>query len=61
MDKFFDFIQNVGFPIACCAFLIYDSVQREKAQEKLLKEMKESIECMKDAIQELTFYIKGEH
>lgn len=61
MDKFFDFIQNVGFPIACCGFLIYDSVQREKAQAKLLSEMKDTIESMKDAIQELTFYIKGEH
>ena len=60
MDKFFDFIQNVGFPIACCAFLIYDSVLREKAQRQILKDMKDTIESMKDAIQELTFYIKGE-
>jgi predicted transcriptional regulator len=58
MEAFFQFIERIGFPIACCGFLIYNNVQNEKAQKALLEKMRESIDMMKDAIQELTFYIK---
>lgn len=60
MEAFFTFIERIGFPIACCGFLIWNQVQQDKAQKALLDKMRESIDSMKDAIQELTFYIKEE-
>ena len=60
MEAFFNFVERLGFPIACCAFLIYNNVQNEKTQRALMEKMRESIDELKDVIQELTFYIKEE-
>ena len=60
MEAFFTFIERIGFPIACCGFLIWNQVQQNKSQQAILVKMKESIDELKDVIQELTFYIKEE-
>ena len=60
-------ISTVGFPIACCAFLLWQNSKQDEyhkeSQEKLQKAIdnnSKSIAALQTAITELTHYVKGE-
>ena len=52
MEQFVSFISNVGFPIACCCYMMYNNNKALKELEKTvavntatLETLKERLEC----------------
>ena len=56
-------ISNVGFPIACCLFMIYNNNKSVKENNETIKEMNvlisENTAVMKDLSNLITHFITG--
>ena len=56
-------ISNVGFPIACCLFMIYNNNKSVKENNETIKEMSklisENTAVMKDLSNLITHFITG--
>lgn len=61
MDVFTSFISGivtVGFPSACCAFLLWQNSKRDEYYRKQQDELRKSIDNNTKAIAELCSFIK---
>lgn len=54
-----NFISNVGFPIACCMYLMYHSQLQEKNHKEEMEKMSKSIDNNTQALNELIKHIRG--
>lgn len=54
-----NFISTCGFPVACCAYLMYQNAQQEKSRERETEQLRKTVDANTRAVKELTEYIKG--
>ena len=54
-----DFISTCGFPIVCCAYLMYQNSKQEKSRERETEQLRKTVDANTRAVKELTEYIKG--
>lgn len=60
MNEVMQFISQVGFPIACCVFLMYQNAKQDDHFRQQQDELRKSIDNNTDAIKELARMIKKE-
>lgn len=59
MNDIMNFISTCGFPVACCAYLMYQNSQQEKSRERETEQLRKTVDANTRAVKELTEYIKG--
>lgn len=61
MAEFMAFIKEYGFPIAVCVYLLFQQTKQDEYYRQLITEMRKSIDALREAVDDLNDYIKGEH
>lgn len=58
MQDWINLISTCGFPIACCAFMLYQNAKQDEYNRKQQDELKKAIDNNTRSITELTFLVR---
>lgn len=59
MSEFLSAVSTIGFPAACCFFLLWQNKVQDERNAAQVDKMNEILQQNTAALQELSFYIKN--
>lgn len=58
LNTMFQGIATVGFPAACCVYLLKQSAKQDEARNKELERFRKTLDANTETLKELVLYLK---